>query len=143
MGFTDEELRAWVLDGGTRFVPPQNKYNEEYSYIKEVSAERKQLTDEDVRRALPMLGAAVDIDLEGCAPLTDAIITEIGNRCPSLKTLDVRCASAPRAPPASRARPALSHARLAARAARFPRARAPLTRASPSGPVRGTGGASR
>ena len=89
MGFTDEELRAWVLDGGTRFVPPQNKYNEEYSYIKEVSAERKQLTDEDVRRALPMLGAAVDIDLAGYDQLTDAIITEIGSRFSSLETLNL------------------------------------------------------
>ena len=123
MGFTDEELRAWVLDGGTRFVPPQNTYHEEYGYIEEVSAERKQLTDEDVRRALPMLSAAVDIDLEGCALLTDAIITEIGNRCPSLKTLDVRCASSPRAPGSL--------------------TRAPLTCASPSGSVHVAGGASR
>ena len=137
MGFTDEEVRAWVLDGGTRFVPPQNKYYEDDGYdsdyndycagdIEEVSAERQQLTDEDVRRALPMLGAAVDIDLAGCALLTDAIITEIGSRCPSLKTLDVRCASSPRTPPASPARARLS-----------------LTRASPSGPVRVPGGASR
>ena len=29
MGFTEEELRAWVLDGGTRFVPPQNKHYED------------------------------------------------------------------------------------------------------------------
>ena len=147
MGFTDEELRAWVLDGGTRFVPPQNKYDDSViqygtTVLVETSAERKQLTDEDVRRALPMLGAAVEIDLAGGALLTDAIITEIGNRCPSLKTLDVRCASSPRAPPLPpRAR--LSRARLAAHAARFPRARAPLPRASPSGPVRVTGGASR
>ena len=86
--FTEEELRAWVLDGGTRFVPPQNTYDDD-GYIKEVSAERKQLTDEDVRRALPMLGAAVDIDLAGCAPLTDAIITEIGSRFSSLETLNL------------------------------------------------------
>ena len=89
MGFTDEELRAWVLDGGTRFVPPQNKYNEEYSYIKEVSAERKQLTDEDVRRALLMLGAAVDIDLAGGKLLTDAVISEIGRGCPGLTSLNL------------------------------------------------------
>ena len=88
MGFTDEELRAWVLDGGTRFAPPQNKYDD-WGGIEEVSAERQQLTDEDVRRALPMLGAAVDIDLEGCAPLTDAIITEIGSRFSSLETLNL------------------------------------------------------
>ena len=85
--FTEEELRPWVLDGGTRFVPPQ-EYDEDGD-IEDVSAERKQLTDEDVRRALPMLGAAVDIDLAGCAPLTDAIITEIGSRCPSLETLNL------------------------------------------------------
>ena len=119
MVFSKAELRAWVLDGGTRFVPPQT-YDDD-GYPEEVSAERQQVTDDDVRRALLMLGAAVDIDLAYCAPLTDAIITEIGSRCPSLKTLDVRCASSPRASPASRARPALSHARLAARAARFPR----------------------
>ena len=91
MGFTDEELRAWVLDGGTRFVPPQNEYcpPPDEDCIKEVSAERKQLTDEDVRRALLMLGAAVDIDLAGCAPLTDAIITEIGSRFSSLETLNL------------------------------------------------------
>ena len=118
MGFTDEEVRAWVLDGGTRFVPPQNidpDYGEFDPDYDEVSAERQQLTDEDVRRALPMLGAAVDIDLAGAALLTDAIITEIGNRCPSLKTLDVRCASSPRAPPLP-ARARLSRARLAAHA---------------------------
>ena len=88
MGFTDEEVRAWVLDGGTRFVPPQNTYDDD-GYSKEGSAERKQLTDEDVRRALLMLGAAVDIDLAGCAPLTDAIITEIGSRFSSLETLNL------------------------------------------------------
>ena len=90
MGFTDEELRAWVLDGGTRFVPPQNEYDDDGN-IKEVSAERKQLTDEDVRRALLMLGGAVDIDLEGGELLTDAIITEIGSRFSSLETLNLAC----------------------------------------------------
>ena len=54
-----------------------------------MSAEREQLTDEDLRRALPMLGAAVDIDLAGCALLTDAIITEIGSRFSSLETLNL------------------------------------------------------
>ena len=88
MGFTDEEVRAWVLDGGTRFVPPQNKHDDDGD-IKEVSAERQQLTDEDVRRALPMLGAAVDIDLAGGELLTDAIITEIGSRFSSLETLNL------------------------------------------------------
>ena len=89
MGFTEEQLRAWVLDGGTRFVPPQNTYHEEYGYIEEVSAERKQLTDEDVRRALSMLGAAVEIDLAGAELLTDAIISEIGSRFSSLETLNL------------------------------------------------------
>ena len=137
---TEEELQAWVLDGGTRFVPPQNEYDDDGD-IKEVSAERKLLTDEDVRRALPMLGGAVDIDLAYCAPLTDAIITEIGNRCPSLKTLDVRCAS-PRAPPLP-ARARLSLTRASPRAPPALRARAPLMLASPPGPVRVIGGASR
>ena len=88
MGFTDEELRAWVLDGGTRFVPPQNTYDDD-GYIKDFSAERQQLTDEDVRRALLMLGAAIDIDLAGCYRLKDAIITEIGSRFSSLETLNL------------------------------------------------------
>ena len=92
--FTDEELRAWVLDGGTRFVPPQNTYDETYhedfpDIIVEVSAERQQLTDEDVRRALSMLGAAVEIDLAGAELLTDAIISEIGSRFSSLETLNL------------------------------------------------------
>ena len=116
MGFTDEELRAWVLDEGTRFVPPQNKYDDSViqygtTVLVETSAERKQLTDEDVRRALLMLGGAVDIDLEGGKLLTDAVISEIGRGCPGLQTLILWYAS-PRAAPASRARRfRLSHAR--------------------------------
>ena len=97
MVYGEEELRTWVLDGGARFVPPQNTYDEGRPHllieavgeIEEVSAERQLLTDEDVRRALPMLGAAVDIDLAYCAPLTDAIITEIGSRFSSLETLNL------------------------------------------------------
>ena len=88
MVFSEVDLRAWVLDGGTRFVPPQNKYYRSGN-IEEVSAERQQLTDEDVRRALPMLGAAVEIDLAGAELLTDAIITEIGSRFSSLETLNL------------------------------------------------------
>ena len=104
MVFSEAQLRSWVRDRGTRFVPPQNKYYDfDPSFIKGVSAERQQLTDEDVRRALPMLGAAVDIDLGDCALLTDAIIAEIGRGCPNLTTLSLQYAS-PRAAAASRAR---------------------------------------
>ena len=89
-GFTEEQMRACVLDGGTRFVAPgQVTYWRDDGDINYVSAERKELTDEDVRRALPMLGGAVDIDLAGCALLTDAIITEIGSCCSSLETLNL------------------------------------------------------
>ena len=59
--FADEELRAWVLDGGTQFKPggPDSTWQ---------SPERKQLTNEDLRRAVPMLGAAVDINLQYASP---------------------------------------------------------------------------
>ena len=48
MYFTEEELRPWVLDEGTRFVPPQNTYDDDGDF-EEVSAERKELTDAGVR----------------------------------------------------------------------------------------------
>ena len=69
MGFTEEQMRACVLDGGTRFVAPgQVTYNAEYGYISEVSDERKALTEEDVLRVQPALGDAVEqLDLAGCA----------------------------------------------------------------------------
>ena len=87
MGFTEEQMRACVLDGGTRFVAPgQVTYNEEEGYIDEVSDERKEVTDEDVHRAQPALGDAVEqLDLTGCELLTDATVIEIGPRCPNLR----------------------------------------------------------
>ena len=128
MGFTEEQMRACVLDGGTRFVAPgQVTYNEYYrDIIAEVSDERKALKDEDARRVLPALGDAVEqLDLVGCELLTDAIVKEIVRRCPNLKNLDVRCVGRPRA---------------RARAHPTPPAHA---RAPPSGPVRVSGGARR
>ena len=122
--FTEEQMRACVLDGGTRFVAPgQVTYDEEYGW--EVSAEREELTDEDVLRVLSALGDAVDFDLAGCKLLTDAIVKEIVRRCPNLKNLDVRC---------------VGRARARARAHPTPPAHA---RAPPSGPVRVSGGARR
>ena len=119
-------MRACVLDGGTRFVAPgQVTYWEYIGGIREVSDERKELTDEDVLRVLAALGDAVKIDLAGCKLLTDAIVKEIGRRCPNLKHLDVRC---------------VGRARARARARPTPPAHA---RAPPSGPVRVSGGASR
>ena len=125
--FTEEQMRACVLDGGTRFVAPgQVTYFEEDSdYLEEVSDERLELTDEDVLRVLSALGDAVDFDLAGCELLTDAIVKEIGRRCPNLKNLDVRC---------------VGRARARARAPPTPPAHA---RAPPSGPVRVSGGARR
>ena len=128
VGFTEEQMRACVLDGGTRFVAPgQVTYvDEEYGGgIREVSDERKALTDEDVLRVLSALGDAVDFDLAGCELLTDAIVKEIVRRCPNLKNLDVRC---------------VGRARARARAHPTPPAHA---RAPPSGPVRVSGGARR
>ena len=94
MGLTEEQLRACVLDGGTRFVAPgQVTYYWEGGPIGEVSDERKELTDEDVLRVLSALGDVVDFDLARCELLTDAIVKEIARRCPNLKNLDVRCRS--------------------------------------------------
>ena len=90
-----------------------------------MSDERKELTDEDVLRVLSALGDAVEFDLAGCELLTDAIVKEIGRRCPNLKNLDVRC---------------VGRARARARAHPTPPAHA---RAPPSGPVRVSGGARR
>ena len=124
-------MRACVLDGGTRFVAPgQVTYHPDdhpwcAGRIDEVSAERKELKDEDVLRVLSALGEAVDFDLAGCELLTDASIKEIGRRCPNLKNLDVRC---------------VGRARARARARPTPPAHA---RAPPSGPVRASGGARR
>ena len=87
------QLSAWVLDGGVRFVPPQNEYNE-WGGIKTTSKERKVLSDDDVRTVLPTLSAAVEIDLTGCGQLTDAPIIEIARGCPQLQSLDVRCVGA-------------------------------------------------
>ena len=128
MGFTEEQLRACVLDGGTRFVAPGQVTYWEHDgtgLINEVSDERKALTDEDVLRVLSALGDAVEFDLAGCKLLTDAIVKEIVRRCPNLKNLDVRC---------------VGRARALARAHPTPPAHA---RAPPSGPVRVSGGARR
>ena len=126
MGFTEEQMRACVLDGGTRFVAPgQVTYYYEGGPIEKVSDEREALTDEDVLRVLSALGDAVDFDLAGCKLLTDAIVKEIVRRCPNLKNLDVRC---------------VGRARARARAHPTPSAHA---RAPPSGPVRVSGGARR
>ena len=85
MGFTEEQMRACVLDGGTRFVAP-GQVTYWYGCIGEVSDERKALTDEAVGRALPALGDAVEqLDLAGCELLTDATVIEIGPRCPNLR----------------------------------------------------------
>ena len=76
--FTEEQLGGWVLDGGTRFVPPDDE--------RLITAERQALTDEDVLRAQPALGDAVEqLDLAGCELLTDATVIEIGPRCPNLR----------------------------------------------------------
>ena len=126
MGFTEEQMRACVLDGGTRFVAPgQVTYWSHDGSIRKVSDERKELTEEDVLRVLSALGDAVDFDLAGCELLTDAIVKEIVRRCPNLKNLDVRC---------------VGRARARARAHPTPPAHA---RAPPSGPVRVSGGARR
>ena len=127
MGFTEEQLRACVLDGGTRFVAPGQVTYWSLGEIRNVSDERirKELQDEDVLRVLSALGDAVDFDLAGCELLTDAIVKEIVRRCPNLKNLDVRC---------------VGRARARARARPTPPAHA---RAPPSGPVRVSGGARR
>ena len=122
---TEEQMRACVLDGGTRFVAPGQVTYYDWGEVKEVSAERKALTDEDVLRMLSALGDAVDFDLSYCVQLTDAIVKEIVRRCPNLKNLDVRC---------------VGRARARARARPTPPAHA---RAPPSGPVRVSGGARR
>jgi len=89
MGFTEEQMRACVLDGGTRFVAPgQVTYYEgsDVDIIQKVSDERKALQDEDMRRAQPALGDAVEqLDLAGCELLSDATVIEIGPRCPNLR----------------------------------------------------------
>ena len=125
MGFTEEQMRACVLDGGTRFVAPGQVTYRPNGRIRKVSDERKELTEEDVLRVLSALGDAVDFDLAGCKLLTDAIVKEIVRRCPNLKNLDVRC---------------VGRARARARARPTPPAHA---RAPPSGPVRVSGGARR
>ena len=122
--FTEEQMRACVLDGGTRFVAP-GQVTYAGDYIDKVSDERKELQDEDVVRVLSALGDAVEFDLAGCKLLTDAIVKEIVRRCPNLKNLDVRC---------------VGRARARARAHPTPPAHA---RAPPSGPVRVSGGARR
>ena len=123
--FTEEQMRACVLDGGTRFVAPGQVTYYKSGGIRKVSDERKELTDEDVLRVLSALGDAVEMDLAGCKLLTDAIVKEIVRRCPNLKNLDVRC---------------VGRARARARAHPTPPAHA---RAPPSGPVRVSGGARR
>ena len=61
MGFTEEQMRACVLDGGTRFVAPGHvTYDEQYGIISKVSDERKEVKDEDMRRVLSALGDAVE-----------------------------------------------------------------------------------
>ena len=125
MGFTEEQLRACVLDGGTRFVAPGQVTYYLNGRIREVSDERKALTEEDVLRVLSALGDVVEFDLAGCELLTDAVVKEIVRRCPNLKNLDVRC---------------VGRARARARAHPTPPAHA---RAPPSGPVRESGGARR
>merc|ERR1712185_542041 len=88
VGFTEEQMRACVLDGGTRFVAPGQVtyYDFAPDIIEEVSDERKALKNEDARRALPALGDAVEqLDLAGCELLTDATVIEIGPRCPNLR----------------------------------------------------------
>ena len=89
MGFTEEQLRACVLDGGTRFVAPGQVTYWEHDgtgLINEVSDERKALTDEDVLRVQSALGDAVEqLDLAGCEQLTDATVIEIVPRCPNLR----------------------------------------------------------
>ena len=121
--FTEEQMRACVLDGGTRFVAPGQC--QELGSIVFPSDEREDLTDEDVLRVLSALADAVEFDLAGCKLLTDAIVKEIVRRCPNLKNLDVRC---------------VGRARARARAHPTPPAHA---RAPPSGPVRVSGGARR
>ena len=122
---SEEQLRACVLDGGTRFVAPGEVEYDWRDRIEKVRDERQALTDEDVLRVLSALGDAVDFDLAGCEALTDAIVKEIARRCPNLKNLDVRC---------------VGRARARARAHPTPPAHA---RAPPSGPVRVSGGARR
>ena len=121
---TEEQMRACVLDGGTRFVAPGQVTYRMDGNLK-VSDEREALTDEDVLRVLSALGDAVEFDLAGCELLTDAIVKEIVRRCPNLKNLDVQC---------------VGRARARARAHPTPPAHA---RAPPSGPVRVSGGARR
>ena len=122
---TEEQMRACVLDGGTRFVAPGQVTYWGEDMITHTSDERKELTDEDMLSVLSALGDAVEFDLAGCELLTDAIVKEIGRRCPNLKNLDVRC---------------VGRARARARAHPTPSAHA---RAPPSGPVRVSGGARR
>ena len=84
--FTEEQMRACVLDGGTRFVAPGQVTYYDSGFIDKVSDERKALQDEDARRVLPALGDAVEqLDLAGCELLTDATVIEIGPRCPNLR----------------------------------------------------------
>ena len=129
-GFTDEQLRACVLDGGTRFVAPGQVW---------CSDERKAVKGDDVVRALPALGDAVEqLDLSGCKRLTDPSIIALANACKSLVTLKLQYASS-RADARARAR--ARDARVAARAAPYSRrTRSALTRARaaplPSRPMR-------
>ena len=97
MPFTVEQMRACVLDGGTRFVAPGKVT---YTFVGHCSYEvfddgmvfpsdeRQALKDENVRPVLPALGDAVEqLDLAGCVQLTDAIVIEIVNRCPNLRVV--------------------------------------------------------
>ena len=129
MPFTVEQMRACVLDGGTRFVAPGQDAD---------SDERQALTDEDVLRVLSALGDAVEFDLAGCEKLTDPSIIALANACKSLVTLHLQYASS-RADARARAR--ARDARVAARAAPYSRrTRSALTRARaaplPSRPMR-------
>ena len=84
----EELLSAWVI-AGTRFAPPDNKYDE-YGFITKTSVERKQLSDEDVRSVVANFPGLLEIDLAGCERLTDASVSEIAS-CAQLRSLNVRC----------------------------------------------------
>ena len=86
-----ERLSAWVLDG-TRFVPPDNGYNE-YGFIISTSDERSQLSDDDLRSVVAAFPNLVEIHLAGCGQLTDAAVREIAN-CAQLQTLNLQCVGA-------------------------------------------------
>ena len=96
MSFSDAQLRAWVLDNGTRFAP---------------ESARTQLRDEDVHRAFAVLyllsgfarpqtaalgfaATAILVDFQLCSELTDASMITIAGSCRSLTSLDVRYAFA-------------------------------------------------